>query len=248
MVFGGQLEQSRQYTGDSDGYESEITPYNLRIARSPTESKASRGDSGKSKNKVVNSANVRANKRVKFISNDEYEHFAKPEDFYYLIGTIHRDDEDLLTYKTMKIYVHKTTHDIVGERALVFKDGSVYRTNELDPIHVRDLAVLTELYDKEEGKALISCNLAAFSSRKSDINVNTDVFNANNLIAEENRRVQLSMGELQVLIPIRHRGDQLVDYCMEAMTNIVNVFTPSTRKQALKCEQANRWMEAERKR
>ena len=71
MVSSGQLEQSRQYTGDSDGYESEATPYNLRKARSPTEGKTSKGDSGKSKNKVVNSANVRANKRVKFISNDE---------------------------------------------------------------------------------------------------------------------------------------------------------------------------------
>ena len=128
---------------------------------------------------------------MKFISNDEYEHTSKAEDFHYLIGTIHRDDEDLLTYKTMRIYVHKTTNDIVGERALVLKDGSVYKTNELDPIHVRDLAILTELYDKEEGKALISCNLAAFSSGLEDIDAITDVSNVNNLSAEENKRVQL---------------------------------------------------------
>ena len=180
------LEQSRKNTGDSDGYESEATPYNLRMTRSPTEGKTSKCDSGKGKNKAEKSANVRAKKKVKFTSNDEHEHTSKAEDFHYLIGTIHRDDEDLLTYKTMRIYVHKTTNEIVGERALVLKDGSVYKTNELDPIHVSDLAVLTELYDKEEGKALISCNLAAFNSGLEDIDAISEVSNANNLSAEEN--------------------------------------------------------------
>ena len=57
----------------------------------------------------------------------------------------------------------------------------------------------------------------------------------------------LSLHELETLIPVRHWGDPLVDYCMESMINLVNVFTPSTRKQALRCEKADMWMNAERK-
>ena len=67
------------------------------------------------------------------------------------------------------------------------------------------------------------------------------------LSIEENERVMLSLHELEALIPVRHWGDPLDDYCMESMINLVNVFTPSTRKQALRCEQADVWMNAERK-
>jgi hypothetical protein len=67
------------------------------------------------------------------------------------------------------------------------------------------------------------------------------------LSIEENERVMLSLNELETLIPVRHWEDPLGDDCMESMINLVNVFTPSTRKQALRCEQADMWMNAERK-
>ena len=54
MVSSVPIEQSRQNTGDSDGYESDATPYNLRMARSPTEGKTSKSDSNKGKNKGKN--------------------------------------------------------------------------------------------------------------------------------------------------------------------------------------------------
>jgi hypothetical protein len=59
------------------------------------------------------------------------------------------------------------------------------------------------------------------------------------LTAEGDDRVQLSLKELEVLIPVRHKGDAFVDYCMEALINMVDVFTPTTRKQALKCEKVD---------
>ena len=93
------LEKSRKCTDDSDGYESEVTYSNLRTARSPTERKNSVGTRNGSK-ETRSVSNVRARKKVKFVSDDETQLTSRPEDFYYLIGTIHRDDEDFLTYKT----------------------------------------------------------------------------------------------------------------------------------------------------
>ena len=49
------------------------------------------------------------------------------EDFKYLIGTTHRDDDDKLLYKITRIYEFKKTGDIVGERALILRDGSFSR-------------------------------------------------------------------------------------------------------------------------
>jgi hypothetical protein len=139
------LKKSRKSADDSDGYESEATYSNLRTARSPTERKNSVVTRNGSK-ETRSVSNVRARKKVKFVSDDETQLTSRPEDFYYLIGTIHRDDEDFLTYKTMRIYVHRSTGNIVGERALILKDGSTFKNNERDPIHVRDLAILTEAY------------------------------------------------------------------------------------------------------
>ena len=67
----------------------------------------------------------------------------------------------------MKIYTHKSTGYIVGERALVYKVGSTFKNNELDPIHVRDLELLTKTYEEEERKSILSCNLITYQSDES---------------------------------------------------------------------------------
>ena len=144
----------------------------------------------------------------------------------------------------MKIYTHKATGHIVGERALVYKDGSTFKNNELDPIHVRDLELLTKAYEEEERKSILSCNLITYQNDESQPKDNTCITYD---IAEENKRTRLTLSALEALIPIRHMGDAMVDYCMETMINIVDVFTPTTRKQALKCEQKELWLEAEQK-
>ena len=80
------------------------------------------------------------------------------KDFLYLIGTIHRDDEDFMIYKVMDVYVNKSTGFIVGDRAMVLKDGSLYDKTEYDPIHVKDLARMTKDYQLDKNQTL-RCNL-----------------------------------------------------------------------------------------
>ena len=67
----------------------------------------------------------------------------------------------------MKIYTHKSTGHIVGERALVYKVGSTFKNNELDPIHERDLELLTKICEEEERKSIFSCNLITYQSDES---------------------------------------------------------------------------------
>ena len=43
------------------------------------------------------------------------------------------------------------------------------------------------------------------------------------------------------------RGDELVNYCLEANVGLVGILTPSTRRQAMSSEQKDLWVEAERK-
>ena len=105
---------------------------------------------------------------------------------------------------------------------------------------------LTEEYEDEQRKSILNCNLVTSGTKSQSTNTTEDSDSVT-LSIEENERVMLSLHELETLIPVRHWGDPLVDYCMESMINLVNVFTPSTRKQALRCEQADNWMNAERK-
>ena len=91
---------------------------NLRTARSPTERNNSVRNLKVNKRKDKTSG-VRAKRKVTFVSDDDDETTSALEDFFYLIGTIHSDDEDFLTYKTTKIYLHKTTKYLVG-RDLMF--------------------------------------------------------------------------------------------------------------------------------
>jgi hypothetical protein len=63
----------------------------------------------------------------------------KAEDFYYLIGLQHKDDEDGLLYETTRISVRKGM--IVAYRRMVSE--SVASSEEKQPIHVQDIANLT---------------------------------------------------------------------------------------------------------
>ena len=55
------------------------------------------------------------------------------EDFMYLIGKIHKDNEDFQRYTTDKVYVDRESRIIVGERIL--KDGR--RNRSRDPYHIQ---------------------------------------------------------------------------------------------------------------
>ena len=74
------------------------------------------------------------------------------EDYLYLKGTRHQDDEDELIYETISVEIHvdelSKERFIVGYRKRVLRNGRL--SNEIDgPIHIRDIERLTTAYAKE---------------------------------------------------------------------------------------------------
>jgi len=65
------------------------------------------------------------------------------EDFKYLIGKIHKDNEDFQRYITDKVYVDRDSRIIVGERMLILKDGRRNRSRDPYLIHIRDIDEMT---------------------------------------------------------------------------------------------------------
>ena len=111
---------------------------------------------------------MKLGKKVRFLTETEKPgrvetDRARPEDFHFLIGKIYRADEDWLLYKTMKIYVHKYTDDIVGGRAHVFNEGTISKTYENNTINVCDFAKLSEQYELETVKNVLNYNLVTYS-------------------------------------------------------------------------------------
>jgi hypothetical protein len=66
------------------------------------------------------------------------------QDFEYLIGTKHIDDEDGMKYMTTRIVTNKDGH-IVAHRAPLKANGERNSWEDSTPIHVKDIARLTKL-------------------------------------------------------------------------------------------------------
>lgn len=69
----------------------------------------------------------------------------------------------MLLFKVTKIYFFKRTGNNVGDGALVLKDESPFEYAEFDPVHVRDLAILTKIFQNERTIDL-TCSLALLVS------------------------------------------------------------------------------------
>ena len=178
----------------------------------------------------------------------------KVSDYIYLVGTIHRDDDDKLLYKVTRVYIHKSTNEIVGDRVLILKDGSIFRKTEYDPIRIKDLAILTDRYKNERGLHLRSnlAHLVSGLSRDYDYGIHTlfcgmvsDVSYPDG--ADSENTAELSEPDHARLLAQHDYGDQLVDYCLETRSSQVEIFTPLTRRQAMSGPQSEQWLMAEQK-
>jgi len=76
----------------------------------------------------------------------------------------------MLLYKTTRVYVFKRTGDIVGDRALILKDGYLFEDSKADPINIRDIAILTKRYDNEIGPVPM-CNLLVEEKEEFPIDI-----------------------------------------------------------------------------
>jgi len=58
----------------------------------------------------------------------------------YLVGKVHRVDEDPQRYITERIYVDRNSGHIVGKRVLLLKGGRKHKALDPSPIHIRVIA------------------------------------------------------------------------------------------------------------
>ena len=175
-------------------------------------------------------------------------------DYLYLVGTTHRDDDDMLLYKTTRVYIHKGTNEIVGDRALVLKDGSTFHKVDFDPIRIKDLAILTNRYKNERESHLRSnyAHLVSGETRGFEYGSQTlfcgtvsDLSSPDEKNSDE--ASELSEIDHSRLLAQYDYGDQLVDYCLETRSSQVDIFTPLTRRQAVFGPQKEYWLAAEQK-
>ena len=162
-------------------------------------------------------------------------------EYRYLINTRHRDDEDMLVYQVTNVYVLSNTKDIVGDRALVLRDGSLFRKPEYDPIHVRDLAILTARYAKER-ESQLQCNYASELLGNDSTNSVSDSEGRDIDIPERLAYLYNSMSSQY------DHCDHLVEYCLMALSEKLTIPTPTTRRQALASDHKEQWLAARKRR
>jgi len=204
------------------------------------------------KGKTLSSKRIYDSNKSNVICDDTGITEGSIDEFKYLIGKIHRDNEDYQRYITDKVYVDRESRNIVGERILILKDGRRNRSRDPYPIHIRDIEEMTRQYEQESSplahQALIGNLLETTLSEEETITstvANNDVNFC--LQGELLEPEELTTEQFSRLLLSRMRGDELVDYCLETNLGIAGILTPSTRKQAMNSPQKELWLEAERK-
>ena len=227
-------------------------------------SKSSKRSKNKQKSKPTsnfNSADSKTRKRTIKSSNDTLTLKkrstdttileADVEDFKYLIGKTHRDDEDLQRYVTERIYIDRNSGNIVGSRVLLLKDGRKHRSRDPYPIHVQDIVRMTNLYEEElspsELNALVSSLLEGTMNEERVVPSNSIRESDLCLLGIMTDHDSLNTDNVAKILLPRIRGDELVDYCLQTSIGLDGILTPSTRRQALATPQKELWLEAEQK-
>ena len=102
-----------------------------------------------------------------------------PDEYKYLIGTLHFDSDDHKIYKIKRIVVENEF--IVGYRQAVTRSGRARGAEDDTPVHIEDLARMT----KEYNKVLSNVNTMILNQYPSDISMYRDIHqccNSTNLL------------------------------------------------------------------
>ena len=102
----------------------------------------------------------------------------------------------------MDIYVNRSTRFIVGDRAMVLKDGSLYDKTEYDPIHVKDIAKMIKDYLLDKYQTL-RCNLARLVNNSTETSIDLQQETS----TTENGVTELHIDDYNRLSNMRYRGD-----------------------------------------
>ena len=171
------------------------------------------------------------------------EHTATVEDYLWLIGTHHRDHDDLQVYQTTKVYTMKVQKVpyIVADRVIRLKSGRYSgKSGDCYGIHVRDIEQYTRTYREEVDALMTSEHLLSTSvCGDSDLGEVTD---SSRLIVTE----QI----MDVLLPAYIGRDEICRYMVDSCLLVDTgghgeVKIPNSHKNALRSVNKAQWIAAE---
>ena len=171
------------------------------------------------------------------------DHTATVEDYLWLIGTHHRDFDDLQVYKTTKVYIMKVQKVpyIVADRVIRLKSGRYSgKSGDCSGIHVRDIEQYTRAY-REEVDALMTSEHLLSTSVCMDTVFGDDTDCSRLIVTEQ---------IMDILLPAYLDRDDLcrymVDSCLLVDTGShVEVKIPNSHKNALRSVHKAQWIAAE---
>ena len=164
------------------------------------------------------------------------------EDYQWLVGSHHRDFDDLQLYKTTKIYtmrVQKVPY-IVADRVW-YNKGKYSGKGDCYGIHVRDIERYTRAYMQEVNAFLVSDHILSAQQVDELMDVSADGVCSD---------LRLSEPVLDVLLPAYLDRDALCQYMVDACVVVdrsgnEEVKIPTSHKNALRSIHSAKWISAE---
>ena len=147
VTFANDIQSDPDSNNDLHSNSNLLSQSNLSLPKQST-SKISVTKSNL-KGKTLSSKRISDSNKSNVICDDTGITEGSIDEFKYLIGKIHRDNEDYQRYITDKVYVDRESRNIVGERILILKDGRRNRSRDPYPIHIRDIEEMTRQYEQE---------------------------------------------------------------------------------------------------
>ena len=171
------------------------------------------------------------------------DHTATVEDYLWLIGTHHRDFDDLQVYKTTKVYIMKVQKVpyIVADRVIRLKSGRYSgKSGDCSGIHVRDIEQYTRAY-REEVDALMTSEHLLSTSVCMDTAYGDDTDCSRLIVTEQ---------IMDVLLPAYLDRDDLCRYMVDTCLLVdigghVEVKIPNSHKNAMRSVHKAQWIAAE---
>ena len=165
------------------------------------------------------------------------------EDYKWLEGTHHRDFDDQLVYKTIRVYTMRFQRAdyIVGDRLVLLKNNRYSGKGDCTGIHIREIERYTRAYMQDVNTFLHDKHSLLVTESTDSISDDTTT----------SVSVVLTDDVMDTLLPAYIAKDELctymVDNCMTVETSgHQEIKLPATHKMALRSPYRDKWIEAER--
>jgi len=150
----------------------------------------------------------------------------------------------------------------VADRVLILKNGSAHTILDHRPTHIRDFEKLIKLHEDERNTFrresythfVSGVFVSAGDIAEEDLPSGSEflhfcgsVSSSSNSASPDELTSSLQLSESDFLKLLRQRdlGDQITAYCLETGIRTSDIFTPTTRRQAMRIPQCEQWFMAE---